>query len=96
MKTINAILMTLILLAGLAGCDGTEQIVPRQKSPAIYNENPIVSYCGVDCGRCHYSQEKCLKLLQENLPTLCDNVKQNCYDLWTHYAERCRRVCSNH
>lgn len=95
MKTTLHILTLFILALNLTGCDGEEQPVPRQKLPVIYNENPIVAYCGVDCGRCHHNQEECLRLLQENLPTLCDNVKQNCYDLWTHYAERCRRVCSS-
>ncbi|HCI48890.1 MAG: hypothetical protein A2977_01005 [Alphaproteobacteria bacterium RIFCSPLOWO2_01_FULL_45_8] len=90
------ILLSLLLLITLSGCDGEEQKVPREKPFAVYHENPIVAYCGEDCSRCHQSQEECLRLLQENLPILCDNTKQNCYDLWVHYAARCRRVCSNH
>jgi hypothetical protein len=94
MKIITNILACLLLVA-LGGCDGEEQKVPRQKIAASYNENPIIAYCGADCSRCYQSQEECLRLLQENLPTLCDNAKQNCYNLWMHYAERCRRVCPN-
>lgn len=93
MKIITPILLVLCILM-LAGCDGDEQRVPRQKPFTPYTENPVVAYCGVGCERCHQSQEECQRLVQENLPSFCDNTKQNCYDLWVLYAERCRRVCS--
>ncbi|MFN7662272.1 MAG: hypothetical protein ACK5PQ_00890 [Alphaproteobacteria bacterium] len=94
MKIFKIILLALVVI-GLNGCGDPEERVPRHKAHTPCSENPVVSYCGAGCERCHQSPEECLRLVQENLSSFCDNTKQNCYDLWVLYAERCRRVCSD-
>ena len=91
-KNIN-IFMTLFLLA-LCGCGEVEQKVPRQTDSDQYNENPVAAYCGVGCARCNNSEEQCLRLLQENISMLCDQKKENCYEVWVRYARHCKRSCT--
>jgi hypothetical protein len=70
---------------------------PAPLSPVLYEEKPrnlVGSLCGTSCEKCNSDVHTCLSFLQENLSTLCDNSKDNCYVLWTRYVKDCRSLCS--
>jgi hypothetical protein len=71
----------------------------KKKAPLpeiLYEESPhslVGDMCGVGCEKCNGDVQACLSFVQENLPTLCDNPKDNCYVLWTHYVKDCQSLC---
>lgn len=87
-------ILLLSVCALLSGCTEYEQKIPQKKTFSQYVENPVLSYCGRDCHRCHNREDKCLQLLRENLTNLCDPKHQNCYELWVRYARRCHQYCT--
>ena len=70
---------------------------PTPLPPVLYEEKPhslVEDVCGVGCEKCNGDEQACLSFVQENLPTLCDNPKENCYVLWTRYVKDCQASCS--
>ncbi len=86
-----------LLMGGLSlgGCSDSSEVPVPQIRAAPVAPNPISTFCGEDCARCDYNQEKCLRLLAANLRDLCDNTKENCYEKWQQYAQTCKSSCVN-
>ncbi len=83
-----------LLLFAATGCEEVGQKIPQKNEFAPYKQDPVIAYCGRDCGRCHNREGECLRLLRENLTNLCDPKHQNCYELWVEYARRCHKYCT--
>ncbi|MEI8320937.1 MAG: hypothetical protein WCG05_02870 [Alphaproteobacteria bacterium] len=93
--------LILVLLA-LTTCERSIPDDGAQKDSIIVQEktdfgqgfyDPVTTYCDVDCKRCGFNPNQCLKVLKENLSTLCNNDDKNCYLMWLKYAEDCANVC---
>ncbi len=77
-------------------------LISCEKKPAslpgvLYEESPhslVGDMCGLGCEKCNGDIQTCLSFVQENLSTLCDSPKENCYVLWTRYVKDCQSLCS--
>ncbi len=82
-----------IFALALTSCEEAPPVI----SSELYKENPtslVETFCGNKCEKCDCDSESCLNRVQENLPILCGNQKENCYVLWTRYVKDCLALCS--
>lgn len=86
----------LVLIMGLVYFwSPTPHEAVREIPTNINIKNPIGLFCGVDCEDCGHSVDQCLAVLKANLEDLCgEGSEQDCYGVWTQYAETCQYLCS--